>query len=306
VYSDRLGGTVREIVPSAVLRVLSLHGPLQLVAGPPGSEASIRAECAPYEDVIFTFVSPRGELLKKTFQNCSAQIHAKDPAGAYAIFMRGRAVAGPNVMAHPRRTDLMAWVPEGANPRALTVVSFLCEEIEYRYQEGDSERIFSGKTPLGSEAPPVGVRWSRGAFGGMLVLNTLSVLGIWAYLLFQGHDYPYRFIALVVATAAILMLQAGARLWYRGTAFLRYLEGRAYPEEAGELLEGLLAPAPCRQLSGILSALGLALCGVLILWPGPLAQATLGLSFAWVLWPLWVLHFSQSQVEPRDTKRRAG
>ena len=292
---------MREIVPTEIIRVLSLHGPLQLVAGPPGSEGSVRAEAAPYEDEIFLFVRPNADIVAKTFLNCSAQLYARRDDGEYQIVMRGRAVAGPNVMAHPRRSDIIPWVPEGANPRGFIVVSFFCEELEYHRKSGDREEAFTGKTPLGREAPSIGKRWARGAFGGIIPVTVISVMAVWGYLLFQGPEYPFRFIALAIGTASILMLQGGARLWYRATAFLRWRLGRAHVDEAGELYPvGLLAPTPSRQLSGILSVLGLVLIGVLTMWPARLAAVTLLVSFVWIQWPLWVIHLSQSKPEVRD------
>jgi len=261
----------------------------------------VRVEGAPYEDVIFLFVRPTSEIIQKTFLNCSAQLYARRDDGEYQIVMRGRAVAGPNVMAHPRRSDLLPWVPEGASPRGFFVISFFAEEVEYHRKSGDREEAFTGKTPLGREAPTVGKRWFQGAFGGILPVSVISVFAIWGYLLFQGPDYPYRTIALVTATLSILMLQAGARLWYRSTAFLRWRVGRAHIDEAGELFPvGLLAPTPSRQLSGILSVLGLALLGALTMWPNRLAGVTLLVSLVWIQWPLWVIHLSQSKPEVRD------
>lgn len=291
---------MRENVPTDIIRVLSLHGPVQLVAGPPGEEGSVRAECAPYEDVIFLFVPPRSELIAKTFRHCAAQLYARRDDGEYQLVMRGRAVAGPGVMAHPRRSDLLPWVPEGASPRKFVAVSFFCDELEFTRRERDGERQYSGKTPLGRELPPMGRRWFRAAFGGVLHVTALSLVLIWGYLLYQGTDYPYRIIALLIATAAILSLQAGARLWYRATAFLRWREGRAHEDEAGQFTSGLMAPGPSRQLSAILSVLGLVLCGVLAMWPGRLGLVTFGLSLVWIQWPLWLIHFSQDAPEPRS------
>lgn len=297
---------MRENVPTDIIRVLSLHGQVQLVAGPPGKEGSIRAECAPYEDVIFLFVRPRAEIVAKTFKHCAAQLYARRDDGEYQLVMRGRAVAGPNVMAHPRRSDLLPWVPEGANPRGFIAVSFFCEELEFTRRERENDRLYQGKTPLGQDAPPMGRRWFKAAFGGVLHVTGLSLALIWAYLLFQGPEYPYRVIALAVATVAILALQAGARLWYRSTAFLRWREGRAHEDEAGQYTTGLMAPEPSRQLSAILTVLGLVLCAALAMWPERLALVTFGVSFAWVQWPLWFLHFSQDAPEPRDMKKRRG
>jgi len=287
---------VREIVPTEIIRTLSLHGPIQLVVGPPGKEGSVRAEAAPYEDEIFLFIRPNAEVVAKSFLNCTAQLYARHDDGDYQIVMRGRAVAGPNVMAHPRRSDLLPWVPEDANPRSFIVMSFFCEELEYHRKSGDREQEFSGKTPLGK-------RWFRGAFGGILPVMILSLVLVWAYLLFQGPEYPFRFIAFAVATASILCLQAGARLWYRSTAFLRWRVGRAHLDEAGELYPvGLLAPTPSRQLSAILTVLGLILTFVLAMWPDRLLTVTFLSSFTWIQWPLWVIHLSQSSPEIRDNR----
>ena len=293
----------REVIPDEILRILSLHGPVQLVGGAPGREVSARCHVAPFEDLLFFFVTRRAPVAQALLAHTNAEVHCKDDDKGYQIHLKGRALAGPMVMAHPRRLELLPWLPDGASPAGFAVVEFYCEHVDYlKRKEDGSELRYKGKTPLGMHAPAMGTRWSRIAFGGITPVVVLSLAAIWFYLAYMGADYPMRWFALGIAWLGCLLMQAGARFWFRGTAFLRWREGRAHRDECGSLLgEALLAPKPLRDLASMASIAGVLCTLGLYAWPdGLLPWVVFGSSCVWIMWPLWVLHLSQSEPEVRD------
>ncbi|GEM_PF-1068160 len=293
----------REVIPDEILRVLSLHGPVQVVGGAPGREASARCHVAPFEDLLFFFVTRSAPVVEALLRHTNAAVHCKHVDGDYQIHLQGRALAGPPVMAHPRRLELLPWLPDGASPASFTVIEFYCEHVDYlKAREDGSEIRYKGNTPLGISAPAMGTRWSRVAFGGITPVVVFSLATIWVYLAYMGADYPMRWFALVIAWLGALLMQAGARLWFRGSAFLRWRQGRAHRDECGALLgQALLAPKPLIDLSSMVSIAGVLCTLGLKAWPdGTLPWVVFGASFVWLMWPLWILHLSQTEPEVRD------
>ena len=292
---------MREIIPEEVVRVLSLHGASTLVAGPPGKEVAARMHLAPFEDVVFALAPRNNHVLAALMNHCNAEIQARAPDKSYLVHLKGRAAVGPVVATPPRRMENLPWLPEGGHPRGLVVVTFFCESMEYRKRrEGGNDQVFAGVTRLGTSAPAMGKRWFQAAYGGIYPLLVLSLAAFWLFMATLGHEYPMRYPALLIGATSIATLQAGARLWYRATAYLRWLEGRAHADEAGQFTTGLLAANPSRRMSYVLTVTGAILCLILYMWPKNLALVTFGFSMAWLLWPMWTLHLAQKTAEPRD------
>ncbi|MCB9745039.1 MAG: hypothetical protein H6740_20795 [Alphaproteobacteria bacterium] len=278
----------QELLPPEVTRVLSTHGEVLLTVGHL-KHGTITARClvAPFDEVLVLFVRPGSAVSEKMRADTRASVQANDPEKGYVVRLEGRIVAGPRVMAHPQRLGLLAWLPEGTNPRAWEAASFYADTVDYQRGGPEGERFF-GKVPREQEEP-VGWRlWMLAAFEGGWVFASLGVLGIWAWVLFQGPEMPLRAVALPIASLGALGFIAAGGLWFRATHFLGALERAGRAPHAALLERGLLAPRVVRQAALAALAVGVIFTLISAMWGFGLFAVTAVCSFVWLHWPIRV------------------
>lgn len=287
----------RELLPTEVVRVLATHGALNLTVGrADDAPAAARCLCAPYEECLFLFLRPDSPVEKKLLWDCRAAVDAINADAGYAVRLKGRAVAGPRVMSHARRLELIHWLPADANPRLWVVVPFYAERVEYS-RPGSSER-FLGETPAGRDVPGLGARWFYAAFDGLQVWALAGLVGLWIVTIVAGAEWPLRAAGQAVGSLSALSLMAAGRLWYQARILLGAREGRGEAPDAPMLEQGLLAPMSVFTASGVLALLGAVLAILLPLWSWTLMGAALFFSFAWIQWPVWVTRIFRAEPAP--------
>lgn len=287
----------RELLPSEVVRVLATHGPLALTVGNADHEpASARCLCAPYEECLYLFIRPDSPVERKLLWDCRAAVDAINTEAGYSVRLRGRAVAGPRVMSHGRRLELIHWLPADANPRVWMVVPFYAERVEYNRGRGDDR--FVGDTPAGRDVPSLGSRWYYAAFDGIQLWSLASAIGLWIVTIVAGAEWPLRALAQLMATVAALLLMASGRLWYQARLLLSAREGRGEAPGAPMFDQGLLAPMTVLTAAGVFAVIAAILILVLPLWSWTLFGATLFFSFAWIQWPVWITRIFRAEPAP--------
>jgi hypothetical protein len=274
---------------------------VQFVAGRGSELASDRCAVAPFEDLLFLYVR-RGSRIEEALLQCTeAQVIARHADGEYSIRMEGRAVAGREVMSHPRRLELLPWVPEDGDPRGLLAIPFWPETLEYiRDPGGPSEERFSGKTPAGIASLPKAQRWRQLSFAGVMPAVAASLAMLWLFIGIFGAEMPLRYVALGVAGTASVFLLGGGRLWYRATAFARWREGRCHAEDAAGLAQGFLAPQAAHRASSQMLLVGMVFLLGTLSWGRSLMAVTFFSTGLWILWPIWWIHLSQDAPEPKE------
>ena len=284
----------RELLPSEVVRVLATHGELNLTVGRADDHpAAARALSAPYEECLFLFIRPDTPAEKKLLWDCRAAVDAIHAEAGYSVRLKGRAVAGPRVMSHRRRSELVHWLPAEANPRVWVAVPFYTERVEYT-RSGSNER-FVGETIAGRTAPSLGSRWFYAAFDGLQIWALLGAVGIWMVTVGVGAEWPVRAAGQLVGTVSALSLMAAGRLWYQARLFLTGRAGNGEAPEAPMLDQGFLAPMSVMTAAGILALFGALLAISLPLWSWTLMGTSLFFSFAWIQWPLWVTRIFRAE-----------
>lgn len=284
-------------LPQEVIRVLSFHGPVSWWVGRESAIARGEATVAPFEDVICLFVSEGSPCPRALERDTFLRLVARAPDGAYQLRVEGRAVAGLPLGRHPRRPELTPWAPEHANPSRTLVVTMVPEFVELSRGDSETRERFVGPTPAGRERPDPLASWLRAAFSGLAApFAAVEVVGVWLWLGLKGPDYPARPLALILALAAGLLPLVGARLVAQAMAFRRWQVGQAEASEAPLLVDGLIAPSAAWTTGAVLAAVGVVLLMVVgVAWGADLMGLAFGLSGAWVLAPVWVLHLSVSQ-----------
>ncbi|MCB9762939.1 MAG: hypothetical protein H6739_24270 [Alphaproteobacteria bacterium] len=275
-----------ELLPSEIVRHLSTHGEVLLTVGRLDDAVATRCLCAPFEEELFLFVRPDSPTDRKLLQDTRAVVQANDAEKGYVIRLRGRAVAGPRVMGHPRRMELLHWMPEGAAPRAWVAVPFWAEEIEYQRGSGSDAARFAGPTEAGKRRASGRTTWFFAAFSGTEGFAMVGLLGVWAWLIAAGPEFPLRGLAVVLASLCIGALIASINFWYRQASFLKARGTDGRTAGAPWLADGLLAPVPVFQACVACAAAALVLSIVLVFWGGGLLAATLLGSFIWFIGPL--------------------
>ena len=168
-----------EQLPPEILRLLASHGPVRLTCGEGQSAQAVTCFLAPFEDTLFCFVNPGHPALRQLLNSPSAQIHLSVPSENITLTIQGRAVQGLAVMTNSRRSELLHWVPEEADPRRILSVSFWPEEVSYR----KGEELFEGQTPLGRERRESGKLWTEQCFSGLVPAVVFGLICVWIWAL---------------------------------------------------------------------------------------------------------------------------
>lgn len=288
---------MQDNLPADLIKLLSFHGPVEVWVGPPSDRRAASVGVAPFEDVVFVLL-PRGSGAEKALlRSCRAELVARAKDRSYTLKLLGRAQASLPVTSHPRCGEILPWVPEGLEPHRLLAVPLVPEEIEYVTTDGKTSDRRAGATPAKKDKI---VWWKLAgmvAFGGLAIPFALAVPVVsWAWLAWQGPEYPLRSIAFGVSAVSGLSAVAASRLWALAFAFGRWRKGKADPDDAPYLTDGYLAPRESQTLAAICAVVAVVGWFVLAwLWGTDLALVSVVPSGFWLLVPTWWLHLSTSK-----------
>lgn len=289
-------------LPPDVVKVLSFHGVVEVFGGTE-SRPRERAGCAPFDDRVALFLQPTGPVAESLSWSSQLDVQARHPDGDYSLRMVGRAHLGVAVSRDTDRHALEPWLPEGVRGGSRLATWFVPEHIELVRSEGDEKVRYHGPTPAGQSRLPAPVLWVRAATSGAAMPGAISAfVGPFVWLGVQGVTYPARGVAAVVSIASAMALIAGVRLAVLPVAYARYRTGKLALSEAVYVGEGLLAPLLAQAVGGVL--VGMGLLGVLVcrvVWEPLLAWVAFGASLAWLLGPVWLVHFGTSRRTGRES-----
>lgn len=258
------------VLPEEVVRLLSAHGPVKLEVAGGDMPVGMTAHLAPLGRQLYTFVRKDSPVEQAMLDQGRATLTAEDPAGAYLVKVKVRAVPGRRVAADPRRAELMYWLPEGARPADLSTVYLHPEEVEYIRGAGARRTRIAGPVP-GGALPSAVARWVR--------LSQKEVLGwylVWPFvdwigLLYLGIAPTTRVLILLLMLVAQWSMLSGVALLQQRARYTRYREGLDRPPEL--MLEGWARPRDLRATGAGMIAAGVVL--TLFLMAG--SSVTLGL-----------------------------
>lgn len=293
---------MREQLPPEILRLLASSGPIRLTCGEGQSARSVRCHVAPFEDTLFLFVDPEEPALRQLLSSPKAQIGWNSEKENISLTVTGRAVQGLAVMSNSRRSELLHWVPEGADPRRVLTVSFWAESLSYRR----GEELIEGLTPLGKSRKEASKVWLEQCFGGIVPAVVFSLVSMWLWVAYAGNgEVVWQFYGLLLSTAFIVTLQVGTHLLYRAGCFRRILLGRCLTGSSPILAEGLLSYRSCIQAGWALVVLSFLLAMGLYAMDSVLLGVAGAASLLWILWPLWVVHLLQKTPEKVEHEGRS-
>lgn len=283
-----------EQVPSEILRIMASHGSMRLICGGGGSAEGTTCHVAPFDDVLYCLVGPGSSALNRLLESPKARLELENGELGYKIKIRGRAVPGRSVLAHARRSELLHWVPEGQNPRALLAVPLWPEHIHYE----KGTEVFDGETPLGSSRKGVGALWKEAAFYGILPVFALSWVCLWSWVAYAGNgDVVWQAYSLALSGLAVSAIQLGSNLIYQSLCFQRVLKGQLLPKSAPLLSVGLLSHRSLWRGGWILMGVG-SLSFLLLEAIDPLLRSVVaGISLMWLVWPFWAIHLFLQDTE---------
>ena len=290
----------RDNLPPDVVRVLSFHGPVEVVVGEDDGVVSARASVAPFEDVLHLLVPTDSPLERALLRTTRTAVQARAKDGAYSLRLTGHACAGRPLTRHPERGSIEPWVGDGVRQAGLSVVTFAAHTCELTRNEADGQAVrYHGPTRLGSTIAKPLQTWVLACLGGVaLPFLVVSLLSSYGWLVFQGDDYRFRPLALVLSSFAAFGAVAGVRLLTLSLAFHRWRAGRARESDAPHLTEGLIAPGQARTVGLALIGLWAACVGAIAAIWGDDLMWWAGLSNAAWLWgPAVVAHLMAGQPE---------
>lgn len=291
----------REVLPSAVVEVLAFHGPVEVVGGPESRPVRRTCAVAPYEDVLYLLLPPRSPLEEALLDTHTLQVNARDPkGGSYRVGLVGRGRAPTALGRHRMRSALSAWLPEGEAGKGWQVVPFVAEVVDFRRTEGTEEKRYQGASR--ADNPPTWRRWLQAGLGGQATpLALFTLLACFLMLGWMGAETPWRPVAFVVSSLAGVVLLGSVRALVLAHAFHRWRAGRARAEDAGMLVEGLLAPRPLARVARLGLLVSLVLFALTASTWGPdLALVAFVCCGAWIAGPAWLLHLRMRSPETRD------
>ncbi len=291
-----------DMLPPDILHALASHGPVRLSVGEGATKKGLQCHVAPFEDCVFCFVEPGHPALRELLNSPRAEIQLSDEASELDLRIQGRAVQGQSVMANSRRSELLHWVPDGADPRRILTVHFWAEAAQFK----KGESVFQGKTPLGRSRKEARSLWVDLAFGGLWPVVAFAFVSMWIWIAYAGNgEAVWQMYSLGVSMLSIWAIQVGSHLLYRAACFRRFLVGRCLPESCTMLSEGFLSHRSTVQTGMVLSVLGLAAGALLGAMDPYLLPVAATASLLWVLWPLWGIHLLQKTPEKTEDAGRS-
>lgn len=290
-------------LPDEVIRILSFHGPVELITGRGEAAATGKVHLAPFDDQLILLVPPLSRLVAGVLAVPDAQLVARAEDQRYTLRLVGRAVAGRLVSAHPARAAISPWLPEGSTPASWLAIPFVADEVELVKEEDQVRNRFAGPTPAGRALPPPWRRIFAAGFGqgGTLpLIGSLILVFLWfGYL---GADQPLRPLGVLLAWGGAMGLIAGIRLLGQAAAFGKWLRGDGRAEDAPAIQRGWLSVEQARRLG--LLALGVAaLCLFFVVWMPNGAASVLVVVLASgspLLALAWLVHGTVSTKEPGE------
>lgn len=288
----------RDNLPPDVVRVLSFHGPVEVVVGEDDQMVAGRAAVAPFEDLLHLFVPLGSPVEEALLETTEVAVQARDKSGAYSLRLTGRACAGRPLTRHPDRGSLEPWVGEGTKLSRLSVVTFAAWHCELTRNEADGQAVrYHGPTRLGQKPPKPAQYWPLAAFSGVaLPFLVLALVVPFGWLVYQGEAYRFRPLALLLGGGAGAAAVAGVRLLTLSLGFERWRTGIAREEDAPVLSEALIAPREARRAGMGLLGLWAVLVGVVAAVWGDLLVVLAGVSHgAWLWGPAVAAHLLARQ-----------
>jgi hypothetical protein len=241
-------------LPDEVLERLAMHGPVRLSVGD-DLPASADAPTAPLDRQLYLFVQRGGAVSQRLNQTTRASFLAEDRAGEYLVRVTGRAVAGRTVLADPRRSELMHWLPPGVPAGELVAVRFHPETLEYIQGRGATRTRAAGPVP-GAALPGALSRWWRLA-SDRVVVWFFALAGLdWLSLFFLVDLEKRGWLLLSLMILAGSSLLGGVVLVDQSARLARWREGLETEPAAALMLEGWDAPGRVRAVGSGMMALG--------------------------------------------------
>jgi len=284
-------------VPPDVVRVLSFHGPVEVVAH--GADRPMeRAAVAPFDDSVTLFLRPGGAVADALLWNVQVELQARHPDGDYSLRMVGRAHPGVRVSREADRHALTPWLPEDRGPGQVLATRFVPEFIEFVRAEADDKVRYHGPTPAGKAAPSTTNRWIRTGASGSAAAGVFTAFVVpFVWLGYLGADYPVRPLATFLAVVSAESWIFGVRLLVLYFAYNAWRAGRLPIEESSLVGQGLLPARLCVRAGLGLTAIGLAGTAVMwAVWDTLLATVSFGSSLVWILGPSWAVHIATAKA----------
>ena len=290
-----------DVLPPDVLHFLASHGPVRLVLGEGTNKKGLQCHVAPLDDCLYCFVEPGHPALRALLSGPGAEVLLSSEQDETHLRIKGRAVQGRSVMSSSRRSELLHWIPESADPRRTLLVCFWAEEVSFKKEEN----LFEGLTPLGRERKDQRAYWIDLAFGGMWPAVIFAAVCMWFWIAYAGNgEGVWQLYSLSISLAAVLTLQVGSNLLYRSACFRRFLAGRVLAESCPVLASGCLAHNSVQVAGFGLVATGIGLSVLLTAMDPLLLPVAAASSLLWVLWPLWGIHLLQKHPEAVEHEGR--
>lgn len=285
-------------LPPDVVRVLSFHGPIEVVAHGADPHPMERAAVAPFDDAAILFLRPGGAVEDALGWSNTLEVQARHPDGEYSLRMVGRAHPGVRASRHPDRHALAPWLPEGKGPSEVLATRFVPDHIEFVRTEADDKVRYHGPTPAGKATASTLRRWVRaGASGSAFAGVVLAFVIPFVYLGYLGADYPQRPLAAAISIVSSEAWIVGARLITLYFAYRSWQAGRVPIEESSLVGEAQLPARMCVRMGLASTALALAGTGILwAVWDNAVALVALGSSLVWILGPSWAVHLATSKA----------
>jgi hypothetical protein len=283
-------------LPPDVVRVLSFHGPVEVVAHGADPRPMERAAVAPFDDSVVLFLRPGGAVEAALGWNVTLEVQARHPDGDYALRMVGRAHPGVRASRATDRHSLEPWLPDGRGPSQVLATRFIPEHIEFVRSEANDKVRYHGPTPAGRSALPTVQRWLRAGASGSAAFGVFCAFVVpFVWLGYQGADFPVRPLAAFIAIVSAEAWVFGLRFLVLYFAYETWRSGRLPLDESSLVGQALIPARLCVRVG--LALIAIALAGTAIswaVWNAVLAQVTFGSSLVWILAPSWMLHIATS------------
>ncbi len=275
-------------LPEEVMDRLSLVGQVRFTAWKGSEPVVVSAPVAPLHRQLFVLVTKNGAIEAALMQDGRAELWVEQKEPPWQIRVIGRAVAGRDAGADPRRSELLHWLPDGVRAQNLLAIRFFPESLDYHV---DGARRASGPIP-GAALPSELTRWSRmvvrGHIGWLPVLAAITWGGILAWVPPELRNLLILCLMLALSTT----LYCGVALLGRYGEFLRWRQGTFGEAGVAELLAGWQPPNRVRDLGAGMLIAGFLLLGIVALvTPAPVPLTILLASGLGVYGPLHVVRY---------------
>jgi hypothetical protein len=290
-----------ELLPDEVTRILATRGPVNLTVGEGSDQKTTSCAIAPLDGCLFLFVPVGCYVERALLETTAATIVARAPDGEYLIRMKGSGVAGRIAISHPRRLELLPWIPAGVSPGATLAIPFMPEHL--MYQKGaDVNDKYEGVTPVGTRRLPMKTAWFRLALGRYPLVPVFSFMVMLSWI---GAEYTGRAF-IQVATLALscicaTSLFAAAHIFYMKACFTRWRVGRCLERSTPILANGYIAPSRAQKVSLSLLLVSAISVSLLVQWGGKIVLYTVASTLLWALVPYWLIHLSQRVPEGKTS-----